>query len=112
MVRPHCNEEADQAFVLSLEQTNAIPSCTAGIVGVELTNDRTLQIIDLWYRAAKDKAAFYSSRPEQNALAMSLYLSAFTDLLTMKTIVSYSIVNITPDTFFVLDRPFVHKLSD
>ncbi|MCX6989430.1 MAG: hypothetical protein NTZ52_08085 [Chlamydiae bacterium] len=46
MVRPHCNEEADQAFVLSLEQTNAISSCAEGIVGVELTNDRTLQIID------------------------------------------------------------------
>ena len=72
-VGPYMSERAASAFGLTLAETAHIPSCQAGMFGVDFANKKAAQVIDLWYKAAKDKDAFYSERSDQSALSVILY---------------------------------------
>lgn len=105
-VGPYCNDKTAAYFGYTLQETYHILSCQSGFLGVDLTTDLGNEIIDLWYRAAKDENAFYSARPDQTALSLILHkcnLTLIPDLTENDARRLYP----RPDTLFIVDRNFV-----
>lgn len=107
-VGPYFNEYAASSFGISLEESFQIPSCIAGVIGFDFSFDQSCKILDLWYEAAKDPYAYYSPRPEQNALSVILFQEGVRDWATMESIVE-SQEAISSKSLFWLDRKFVHQ---
>ncbi len=107
-IGPYLNSEAAAYFGFTLAQTYQIPSCSAGLFGLDLTQEKPKLLLDLWYLAAFDKDAFFSPRSDQNALSMLLYQFQFSDLTPM-TRMPHAETNdpIQPDSLFYLDRVYV-----
>lgn len=105
----YMNEKAANAFGLTLEETENIPSCSAAIVGIDFTNSTSAALIDAWYQAAKDPDAFYSARSDQNALSIILYQMGIRKLVPITTLGTPGKIN--GGTLFIMDREFV-KGSD
>jgi glycosyltransferase involved in cell wall biosynthesis len=107
-IGPHMTSEAAVYFGLTLDQTHQIPSCSAGLFGLDLTQEKPRELLDLWYRAAFDKDAFFSPRADQNALSVLLDQFGFFDLTDIRRM-PHAEVNdpIQPDSLFYLDRIFV-----
>jgi glycosyltransferase involved in cell wall biosynthesis len=106
-VGPYMNSEAAVFFGLSLKQTYQIPSCSAGLFGVDFTKPLGKGIIDRWYRAAQDKDAFFSPRSDQNALSIILYQAGITDFVSLSQL-PHNQGEIKEDSLFWLDREFVY----
>ena len=107
MVGPYTNDEAANALGVSLDTAHTIPSCSAGILGIDLTNAKGKEIVDKWYEAAFDSHAYYSSRPEQNALSIILFKNGINDFVPLKQL-AHGNQEITPDSLFLLDWHFAH----
>ncbi len=108
MIGPYMNPLSAAYFGLTLSQTNQIPSCSAGLFGLDLTQANPRSLLDLWYRAAFDKDAYFSARSDQNALSMLLHQFNFTDLTDLSRMPHAEIDEpIKPDSLFYLDRLFV-----
>jgi hypothetical protein len=105
-VGPFMNKAAAASFGLSLEETFQIPSCSAGIFGVDFTNEKGAKIIDLYYEAAQDKNAYYSARQEQNALSIILFQLDMFNLVSISQI-AHKRSEINSNSLFLLDRDFV-----
>lgn len=101
------NATAAAAFGLTLEQTQDIPSCSAGIFGVDFSNPKGAKIIETWYQKAMDKDAFYSARSDQNALSIILYQMGISDFVGMNTMPTHR-EQVQPDSLLFLDRNFVN----
>jgi len=43
-------------------------------------------LIDRWYKAAHDKDAFFSPRPDQNSLSIILYQAGISDFVSLNRI--------------------------
>lgn len=69
----YMNPQAAAYFGLTVEDTQRIPSCSAGIFGVDFSTEIGRTIIDKWYKAARDSDAFYTPRSDQNALSIILH---------------------------------------
>lgn len=109
MVGPFITTETAAAFGVTLEETARIPFCSAGIFGVDFTNERAVKVIDSWYKAAYHKDAFFSSRPEQAALSIILYQMGIFDFVSISRMPHVENgEQITADSLFLLDRRFVH----
>lgn len=108
MVGPYINEKAANALGVSLEAAHVVPSCSSGIIGVDLTNPKGKEIVDKWYDAAFDQHAYYSSRPEQNALSIILFRCGISNLTPFNRL-AHSTGEITPDSLFLLDWHFAHR---
>jgi glycosyltransferase involved in cell wall biosynthesis len=107
-IGPYMTPEAAAYFGLTLDQTHQIPSCSAGLFGLDLTQDKPRELLDLWYRAAFDKDAFFSPRADQNALSILLDQFAFFDLTDIRRMPHAEVGDpIQPDSLFYLDRIFV-----
>jgi hypothetical protein len=106
MVGPFTHPYAAAFFGLSHEQTYQIPTCSAGLFGVDFTQEKGARIIDWWHRAANDKDAFFSPRSDQNALSIILYQMGVTDFVSVDRM-PHSKEEIKPDSLFWLDREFV-----
>lgn len=108
MIGPYMNPQAAAYFGLTLSQTQRIPSCSAGLFGLDLTKPKGRALLDLWYRAAFDKDAFFSARSDQNALSMLLHQFGFTDLTDLSRMPHAEVDDpIKPDSLFYLDRLYV-----
>lgn len=107
MVGPYINSSAAAYFGLTLEETAQIPSCSAGLFGVDFTQKIGNQIIDLWYRAAHDKDAFFSARSDQNALSIIFYQLGISDFVSLDKM-PHTPEEIQSDSLFWLDRGYVH----
>lgn len=107
MLGPYINEKVPAVFGITREATYQIPSCSAGLFGVDLTNPKGKEILDRWYNAACSEGAFFSSRPEQNALSIILYQMGIQDFVPI-TQLPHSKVEIKSDSLFLLDRGFAH----
>lgn len=105
-VGPYMNPSAAAYFGLTHEQTYQIPSCSAGLFGVDFTQPIGNTLIDLWHRAAKDSDAFFSRRSDQSALSMILY-QQHADCLTSMDLMPHSASEIGSDSLFWLDRESV-----
>ena len=108
MIGPYMNAQAAAYFGLTLEQTHQIPSCSAGLFGVDLSQRVGRRLLDNWYHAAHDKDAFFSLRSDQNALSMLLYQHGLSDLTDIKRMPHAEVGDeIKPDSLFYLDRMFI-----
>ncbi len=105
-VGPYMNSSAAAFFGFNLQQTFKIPSCSAGLFGVDFTQDTGRRIIDWWYRAAHDKDAFFSARSDQSALSMIFYRLGLSNLISLDRM-PHSQGEIKSDSLFWLDREFV-----
>lgn len=107
-IGPFMNAEAAAYFGLTLSQTQEIPSCSAGLFGLDLTHPSSQLLLDMWYKAAFDKDAFFSLRSDQNALSILLYQMNMTDFTDLSRMPHAEIDEpIKPDSLFYLDRLFV-----
>lgn len=110
MIGPYMHPTAADAFGLTLEQTNSIPSCSAGITGIDFTNPKGLQILDGWYQAANNAVAFFSPRSDQNALSMVLYSLGISDFVSISRL-AHNKNDIRPDTLLKIEREYVNEIS-
>jgi hypothetical protein len=109
-IQPYMNAEAAAAFGLTLEQTAPIYSCSSGISGVDLTSEKGSRMFDLWYKAARNPVAFFSARPDQNALSIILYQLNITDLISIDRIPHVEVgQQPQSDSLFLLDRIYAHN---
>ena len=112
-IKPYMNAKAAASFDLTLEQTEPILSCSSGITGLDLTSEKGSKILELWYKAARDPYAYFSSRPDQNSLSIILYKMGITDLVSIRRIPHVEVgERASPDSLFLLDRIYAHNPSD
>jgi len=104
---PYMNEEAAHAFGLTLEETYAIPSCSAAILGLDLTDSKAASVIDAWYQAAQDPDAFYSPRSDQSALSIILYQKGFRNFLPPSSLGERQFLDKDHNALFFMDRGYV-----
>lgn len=108
-IGPYMSEYALKAFNLTLEEANEIPSCSAGITGLDFTTEIGRTILEKWYAAAKNKVAFFSPRSDQNALSVILY-SLNLPLCPIKRL-AHNRQEINEQTLLFIEREFVNEIS-
>lgn len=107
-VGSYVTPQAAAYFGLTLSQAHHIPSCSSGLFGLDLSKEKPKQLLDLWYRAAFDKDAYYSRRPDQNTLSLLLHQFDFTEMTDLSRMPHAEINEpIQNDSLFYLDRLFV-----
>lgn len=109
-IGPYMTRPAIDAFGMTLEETNNIPSVSAGIFGVDFTSSIGTEIIDRWYRAAENKVAFFSPRSDQNALSIILYNMGIDNFISIQRL-AHNKNAIKPDSLLLIEREFVNELS-
>ena len=82
--------------------------CQRGILGLDFTHDLALQALCLWYEAVKDPHAYFSARPEQNALSIILHKLGMTEWIGYD-FVAEGAAKITPTSVYLLDRRVSRK---
>lgn len=108
-IGPYITSPAIQAFGITYEEANRIPSCSAGITGIDFTKNVGRTIVDRWYTAAKNKVAFFSPRSDQNALSIILH-SLGLDLCSIERL-AHNRNNVNSQTLFLIEREFVNEIS-
>lgn len=108
-IGPYINFMACDAFGISLEEAHLIPSCSAGITGLDFTTGVGKNILDLWYRAAENKVAFFSPRSDQNALSIILHSLELKSLPIER--LAHNLAAINDQTLLLIQREFVNELS-
>lgn len=108
-IGPYINSLFLDAFNITAEQADQIPSCSAGIFGVDFTTEIGSAIFEQWHRAAWNKVAFFSPRPEQNAL--SVILHNFNLKLCPIERLAGNRAYINDNTLLLIEREFVNELS-
>lgn len=110
MVGPYMHPSAADSFGMTLDSCHHIPSCSAGICGLDFTHDTGNSILFHWFRAAENPNAFYSPRSDQNALSIILYALGITDLIPIKRL-AHNKNEINKETLLLIEREFVNELS-
>jgi len=108
-IGPYMTSPAIRAFGITMEEANRIPSCSAGITGVDFTQDIGREIVDRWYAAAQNKVAFFSPRSDQNALSIILY-SLGVKLLPIERL-AHNRNAVNSQTLLLIEREFVNEIS-
>ncbi|MBX3718988.1 MAG: glycosyltransferase family 2 protein [Parachlamydiales bacterium] len=109
IVGPYTNPQAAAFFGLTHAETHQIPSISAAVFGLDLTQKVGRDLLDHWYRAAQDPDAFFSSRADQNAFSLLLHVHNISDFIPMRRMPhTESNQPITPDSLFSLDRIYIH----
>jgi len=108
-IGPYMSHPAIDAFGMTLEEAYKIPSCSAGITGVDFTKQIGVSIINKWYAAAQNKVAFFSPRSDQNALSIILY-SLGLPLCPISRL-AHNRGAINNQTLLLIEREFVNELS-
>jgi len=110
-VGPFFNKVAAKALKISLEESFSIPSISAGILGFDFSHALAQEALHRWYIAAKETPAFFSARPEQNALSVIFYTLGMTDWIPVQRM-AQNMALIEPDSLFVLDRHFAYTTTE
>lgn len=101
----YINEDCVKAFDLSLEEAGEITSCSASIIGLDLTNPKMKRLLDAWYKAARHPFGFFSDRSDQNALSILIHQFGLSeDLIPRKFLGS---LEHPKGSLFLMDRPYV-----
>ncbi len=109
IVGPFINPQAATYFGLTHSETYQIPSCSAAVFGLDLTQKIGRDLLDHWYRAAQDPDAFFSSRADQNALSLILHQYNISDFVPIGRMPHPEFNHpINSDSLFSLDRVYVH----
>ena len=110
MIGPYMDPHAAEALGIAMEETFQVPSCSAGIFGVDLTQEIGVEILDRWYAAAHLPEAFFSPRSDQNALSTILYQMGISDFVPISRMAHHK-SQIKADTLLIIEREFVNELS-
>jgi hypothetical protein len=110
VIGPYMDYRAASALGTTMEEANQIPSCSAGIFGIDFSNETSLKILDTWYQAAFDLDAYYSPRSDQNALSVILYQTGVTDFVNISRMAHHK-DQINAQTLLFISREFVNELS-
>ena len=108
-IGPYINPMVLNAFGITADQADTIPSCSAGIFGVDFTTEAGSSLIKYWYQAALNKVAFFSPRPEQNVLSILLH-SLNLNLCPIERL-AHNRAQINDKTLLLIEREFVNELS-
>lgn len=108
-IGPYMTRPAIDAFGLTLEEADQIPSCSAGITGVDFTTSIGKTLVEKWYAAAQNKVAFFSPRSDQNALSIILYKMGLT-LCPIERL-AHNKRAIDSQTLLLIEREFVNEIS-
>lgn len=104
----YLNAPAAAYFGLTVDEAHKIPSCSAGLFGVDFSTKIGRTLIDRWNRAAHDPDAFFSPRSDQNVLSMLLYQMGISDFTPMDRMPHTEIgEEVKPDSLFLLDRGYI-----
>jgi hypothetical protein len=109
-VGPYMCSPAIDAFGITMKEAHQIPSCSAGITGVDFTTEVGQTIIDKWYAAAQNKVAFFSPRSDQNALSIILYTMGLKPNCPIERL-AHNRKAINSKTLLQIEREFVNELS-
>jgi hypothetical protein len=107
-VGPYCNSEVAEFFGYTHRETYSLLSCQAGMTGVDLTSERGREIVDLWYKAAQDKNAFFSARSDQTALSLVFHKLRLTEFLDIRRAAEPGRIPVTADSILLVDRNSVN----
>ena len=107
-VGPYMNVHAAKALGITVKEAYHIPSCSAGLFGVDFTQTIPSKIIDRWYKAASDPEAYFSGRSEQSVLSVILYQFGISDFVHISRL-AHSKDQIQQDSLFLIDREFVKQ---
>lgn len=111
MIGPYMHPDVANAFAVPYDETFYIPSCSAGITGIDFTNEKGVEILDRWYQAAHNAVAFFSPRSDQNALSIILYRMGIScDLINIEKL-AHNRNEIRPDSLLLIERGYVNELS-
>lgn len=108
MVGPYFNDTAARALGTTLEESFAIPSCSASLLGFDFSNQWARKALDRWFSALHNPDAFYSARPEQNVISVILYQLGMSEWIDYQKIAENR-PSIRPDSLVLLDRKFAHS---
>lgn len=108
-IGPYTNSFVWDAFGITPEQADTIPSCSAGIIGIDFTAEIGCTILEQWYRAAQNKVAFFSPRSDQNALSIILH-SLKLKLCPVERM-AHNRTSINDQSLLLIEREFVNELS-
>lgn len=103
------DEKTAGAFGLGLDEAAAMKSCSAAILGLDLTQDKPQRLLQAWYEAAFDPYAFFSARSDQTALSILLHQFQMTDWAPLKTLAYSRKAADKKRHLFVMDREFVKE---
>lgn len=106
---PFMNVEVAKGFGLSLEDTKAIPSCSAGIFGVDFTHPIGNELFERYYKAACDPIAFFSPRSDQTALSIILYKMGICNFVPITKLAGRKDFRYHRYAFFIIDREYVKQ---
>lgn len=106
---PYMNVETAEALGYSFDEASSLLSCAAHFLAVDLTFENVVDLIDDWYKAAHDPAAFYSARSDQTALSLLLHKKGMTDWLEYTATGSPG--RPFPDSLFLIDREYVKDIK-
>ncbi len=108
-IGPYMSKPAIDAFGITLEEAHEIPSCSAGITGIDFTSSVGNKIVDQWYQAAQNKVAFFSPRSDQNALSIILYKLGLKSQPVTR--LAHNRDQINKNTLLLIEREYVNELS-
>ena len=109
-VAPFMNKHAATALGTTLDECSKIPSCSAGLFGIDFSNEKAAGTFSRWYLAAKDPDAFFSARSDQNALSIILYQQDMLDWAPFEALIEAH-QQVTEQTLFKIDRGFVQNYA-
>jgi hypothetical protein len=110
VVGPSMNKYAATALGTTLAECSKIPSCSAGLFGIDFSNEKAAGAFSRWYLAAKDPDAFFSARSDQNALSIILYQLDMLEWAPGEALIEAH-KQVTEQTLFTIDRGFVQKYA-
>lgn len=108
-IGPYTNSLVWDAFGITSQQADNIPSCSAGILGIDFTTTVGNTILATWYSAAQNKVAFFSPRSDQNALSIILH-SLKLKLCPIERM-AHNRALINNQSLLLIEREFVNELS-
>lgn len=108
-IGPYMSQYSLNAFGITLEEANEIPSCSAGITGLDFTTEIGRTVLERWYAAAKNKVAFFSPRSDQNALSVILY-DLNLPLCPIQRL-AHNRREVNDQTLLLIEREFVNEIS-
>lgn len=108
-IGPYINSLVLSSFGITQAEADKIPSCSAGIFGIDFTQEIGNVLLNKWYSAAQNKVAFFSPRSDQNALSIILH-SLNLSLCPIERL-AHNRSSINDKTLLLIEREFVNELS-
>lgn len=111
IIGPYTHPDVAYALNITYDETYHIPSCSAGITGIDFTHPLGKTIIDEWYEKSFHPVAFFSPRSDQNVLSIILYKLNLSNTMIPIERLAHNKEQINSMTLLLINREFVNELS-